>query len=112
MHVDMYTDSMHVGMYTDSMHVAMYTECMNVDVTPCRAVFIFPVMKQNIYGHKFEDGDWGEKIVTGRLVGSRQTDIGREGNNSTLGVANTSVVREIKWKGNGSAEQLQLTCSW
>ena len=55
MHVGMYTDNMHVGMHTDSMHVGMHTDSMHFDVIPRRAVFIFPVMKQNICVHKFED---------------------------------------------------------
>jgi hypothetical protein len=35
---------------------------MHINVSPRRAVFVFPVMKQNICGHKFEDGGKVAKI--------------------------------------------------
>jgi hypothetical protein len=55
----------------------MYTDNMLVDVTRRRAVFVFPGMKQNIWGHKFEDGGYVAKIVTRRMVRNTQTDIGK-----------------------------------
>jgi len=38
----------------------MYTDSMHIDLNPRRAVFVFLVMEQSIWGYKFEDG--GENV--------------------------------------------------